>query len=207
MNKLFKVLSVASLGLTMAIVVSSCNQNAKPAASGSSDSSATVNTTNVKEEKIVYINSDTLSENYEYFKDIRTKLEGKVKKAQSDLQAKGQAFQREVADYQQKAPSMSAADRQATEEKLARKQDELGRLDQNASASIQQDESTEFNNVYNSITEYLKKHAEEKGYTLVLTYSKSNPTVLYADSKLDITKDVIDALNKEYKDKKGKEAK
>jgi len=150
----------------------------------------------------VYINADTLSEKYEYFKDIKVKMEAKVKKAQTDLQSKSQAFQREVADYQQKAATLSASERQATEEKLARKQDELGRLDQNASASIQQDEATEFNNVYNSITEYLKKHAAEKGYKMVLTYSKSNPTVLYADSKLEITKEVVDALNKEYKSTK-----
>src|SRR5690606_14728659 len=50
-------------------------------------------------------------------------------------------------------------------------------------------------------------HAEENGYTLVLTYSKSNPTVLYVDKKLDITAQVIDALNKEYKDKNAKEKK
>src|SRR5690606_31679214 len=156
------------------------------------------------EEKIVYINSDTLAEKYEYYKDVRAKLEEKIKKAQSDLQSKGQAFQREVAEYQQKAGTMSASDRQATEERLARKQEELGRLDQNASASIAQDESTEFTNVYNTITAYLKKHAEEKGYTLVLTYSMSNPTVLYADQKMDITEEVIAALNKEYKDKEKK---
>jgi len=102
---------------------------------------------------------------------------------------------------------MSASDRQATEERLARKQDELGRLDQNASASIAQDESTEFSNVYNTISEYLKKHAEEKGYELVLTYSVSNPTVLYAEKKKDITTEVVAALNKEYQDKKAKEKK
>lgn len=207
MNKLFKTLTKVSLVAALAIAAVSCNQDAKTGSTTTGDSTATNAPTAAKEEKIVYINSDTLSEKYEYFKDIRTKLEAKVKKAQSDLQSKGQAFQREVADYQQKAATMSASDRQATEEKLARKQDELGRLDQNASASIQQDESTEFNNVYNAITEYLKKHAEDNGYTLVLTYSKSNPTVLYADSKLDITADVIDALNKEYKDKKAKEKK
>lgn len=207
MNKLIKTLSLVSLGLTIAVVATSCNQNASKSAVSSNDSSATLNPSQATEEKIVYINSDSLSEKYEYFKDIRTKLEAKVKKAQTDLQSKGQAFQREVADYQQKAPTMSATDRQATEEKLARKQDELGRLDQNASASLAQDESTEFNNVYNTITEYLKKHAEENGYTLVLTYSKSNPTVLYADSKLDITKEVIEALNKEYTVKKPQEKK
>lgn len=189
------------------LAVASCNQNANTGTTAASnDSSATV--ANVNEgEKIVYINADTLSEKYEYYKDIRTKLEAKVKKAQSDLQSKGQAFQREVAEYQQKAAGMSASERQATEERLARKQDELGRLDQNASASIAQDESTEFNNVYNTISEYLKKHAEEKGYELVLTYSVSNPTVLYAEKKKDITSEVVTALNKEYQDKKAKEKK
>lgn len=207
MNKLYKTVSNVSLGLVATLAVASCNQNANTGAtSASNDSSATV--TNVSEsEKIVYINADTLSEKYEYYKDIRTKLEAKVKKAQSDLQSKGQAFQREVADYQQKAASMSASERQATEERLARKQDELGRLDQNASASIAQDESTEFNNVYNTISEYLKKHAEEKGYELVLTYSVSNPTVLYAEKKKDITSEVVTALNKEYQEKKAKEKK
>lgn len=207
MNKLFTTVSKVSLGLVLAATVVACNQGAKTGTTTASDSTKALATTNAKEEKIVYINSDTLSEKYEYFKDIRTKMEAKVKKAQGDLQAKGQAFQREVAEYQQKAGSMSASERQATEEKLARKQDELGRLDQNASSSIAQDESAEFNNVYNAITEYLKRHAEENGYTLVLTYSKSNPTVLYADSKLDITKSVIEALNKEYKDKQGKDKK
>ncbi|KGE15519.1 OmpH family outer membrane protein [Sphingobacterium deserti] len=208
MNKLFTTVTKVSLGVALAFAAVSCNQNAKTGNATTGDSIASASSsTAAKEEKIVYINSDTLSEKYEYFKDIRAKLEAKVKKAQSDLQSKGQAFQREVAEYQQKASTMSASDRQATEEKLARKQEELGRLDQNASASIQQDESTEFNNVYNTITEYLKKHAEDNGYTLVLTYSKSNPTVLYADSKLDITANVIDVLNKEYKDKKAKEKK
>src|SRR5690606_35815204 len=192
MNKLFKTLSQAAFGLIVVASIASCNQNANTAANKTNDSSNTSTSPSAKEEKIVYINSDSLSEKYEYFKDIRANLEAKVKKAQNDLQSKGQAFQREVAEYQQKAPSMSASERQATEEKLARKQDELGRLDQNASASLAQDEATEFNNVYKSITEYLKKHAEEKGYTLVLTYSKSNPTVLYADSKLEITNEVIE---------------
>lgn len=207
MNKLFTTFTKVSLGLMVTMAVVACNQGAKTGTNTPADSTTASSTSTAKEEKIVYINSDSLSEKYEYFKEIRNKLEAKVKKAQGDLQAKGQAFQREVADYQQKAGSMSASERQATEEKLARKQDELGRLDQNASASIAQDESAEFNNVYNAITEYLKKHAEEKGYTLVLTYSKSNPTVLYADSKLDITNTVIEALNTEYKSKAAKDKK
>src|SRR5690606_84539 len=122
-------------------------------------------------EKIVYVNADSLLEKYEYFKDIRARLEEKAKKTQADLQARSTAFQREVAEYQQKAPTMSAADRQSAEERLARKQDELARHNQNASASFAQEEASENEKLYGRITDYLKKHAKENGYKLVLTYS------------------------------------
>jgi len=206
MNRLLSTGSKLALGLILTTAAVSCNQN-QPASTTNKPADATSASNVSNAEKIVYVNSDTLSEKYEYFKDIRTKMESKVKKEQQNLQAKGQAFQREVADYQQKAQTMSASDRQATEEKLARKQQELGQLDQNASAAIQQEEAKEFNAVYTAVTDYLKKHAEEKGYSLVLTYSKSNPTVLYADSKMEITNEVVAGLNKEYSTKKSSEKK
>jgi len=184
--------------LLAAAVVSCNNQGTKPSAATTAGDS-----TQAKVEKIVYVNADTLLEKYEYFKDMRTKLEEKAKKAQADLQSRSTAFQREVADYQQKAATMSAADRQSTEERLARKQDELARHNQNASASFAQEEAAENEKLYSRITDYLKKHAKENGYKLVLTYSASNPAVLYADESLEITNEVLTALNAEYaKEKK-----
>lgn len=202
MNKLLPVFVKTTIGIIVAATVISCNQTSQKPTKSNSDTSVHIG--GERADNIAYINADTLSEKYEYFKDVQAKLEEKIKKAQSDLQSKGQAFQREIAEYQEKAGTMSASERQSTEERLARKQDELGRLDQNASASIAQDEATEFNNVYTSITEYLRKHAEENGYTLVLTYSNTNPTVLYIDPSLEITKEVIEALNKDYNTKKEK---
>ena len=45
--------------------------------------------------------------------------------------------------------------------------------------------------------------AKEKGYKMVLTFKKGDPTMLYGDPSLDITADVIKKLNEAYaKDKK-----
>lgn len=203
MNRYTTKFANAAFGIALALVITSCNQKASTEATATSDSS-TVSTTilDKKAEKIVFVNSDSLSEKFVYFKDIRDRLEAKAKKAQNDLQSKGQAFQREVAEAEQKLATMSASERQAVEERLARKQQELAQLNQNASASLAQDENTEVTAVYNTISEYLKKHSEEKGYQFVLTYSKTNPSVIYADPKLDITKEVVEGLNKEYASKK-----
>jgi len=201
MNKPFASLAKISLGLVLAATVASCNNNQnKPAAKTGSDSTSAVST---KDNMIVYVNSDSLLANYEYFKDMQTKLQEKAKKTQGELQAKGNAFQREVADYQKNAATMSAEQRQTTEERLARKQEELGKFNQNANQAFANDEAEEQEKLYNKVSDYLKTYAKDKGYKFVLTYSKGNPGVLFADESLEITKEVVGGLNTAYKkDKK-----
>lgn len=199
MKKQLSFIVKVALGLIVTAGFSSCNQGTAVKTTTTDSVSAGKTTP----EKIVYVNSDSLLNNYEYFKVIRTQFEEKAKKAQADLQSKGNAFQKEVADYQKNAGTMSAEQRANTEERLARKQDELGKLNQNASSSLAQQEAEENEKLYNRVSDFLKKHAEEKGYKLVLTYSTSNPTVLFADKSLEITDEVVKGLNAEYtKEKK-----
>jgi len=190
----------AGLAILLSAGLVSCNNQKTPAAASSKDSLSTEKGS--ISESIVYVNSDSLLNNYEYFKDVRTSFEAKAKKAQADLQSKGTAFQKEVADYQKNAGTMSAEQRASTEERLARKQEELGKLNQNASNSLGQQEMEENKKLYDKVSEYLKKYSAEKGYKFVLTYSTSNPTVLYADKNLEVTKEVVDGLNAEYKKEK-----
>ncbi len=154
-------------------------------------------------EKIVYVNSDSLQAKYDYFKAMKTKMEGKQRAAEGDLVSKGQAFQREVQQYQAQANTLSADQRAATEQRLQRKDQELKAQQQNAAAALQNETLKENEALYDKITEYLKGYAKEKGYKLVLTYSKGNPTILFADESLDVTNAVIAGLNEAYaKDKK-----
>ena len=194
-SKYHLVFAMALSGATLA----ACNQGAQ--APGNTTAAGANEQASI-EGTIVYVNSDSLLENYEYFKEVRTKFEEKAKKAQANLQSKGAAFQKEVADYQQNAGTMTAEQRANTEERLARKQEELGQLNQNASSSLAQEEAEENEKLYNRVAEFLKKHAEEKGYKLVLTYTTANPTVLYADKSMEITKEVIEGLNAEYNKEK-----
>ncbi|WP_256004229.1 OmpH family outer membrane protein [Pedobacter deserti] len=150
-------------------------------------------------QQIVYVNSDTLLAKYQYFKDMKLKLETKAKAAQGDMAAKGQAFQREVAQYQQQANTMAADQRAATEERLKRKEQELGAYQQNAGQALQREQAAENEKLYDKIADYLKEYARKKGYKMVLTYSKGNSAILFADESLDVTNEVIKGLNDGYK--------
>ncbi|RYE03421.1 MAG: OmpH family outer membrane protein [Sphingobacteriaceae bacterium] len=134
---------------------------------------------------------------------VLQRFQEKSKKAQADLTAKSTAFQREVAEYQKGAATLSADQRAATEQRLARKQQELQTYNQNASAQIQQEQGNENAKLYDKIADFLKGYAKDKGYKLILTYSKANPTVLFGDESLNVTNDVVRILNDNYKkDKK-----
>ena len=197
MKKILTNLSKVAAGLVIAAAVISCGKEQPK-----TNTSVTTSTVN-KSEAIVFVNSDSLLNNYEYFKDVKNVFQEKSKKAQSDLTAKGTAFQKEVAQYQQNAANLSADQRTSTEQRLARKQQELAAYNQNAGNALANEEAVENEKLYNKVSEFLKGYAKTKGYKMVLTYSKANPTVLFADESLDVTKDVLAGLNDAYKkDKK-----
>jgi outer membrane protein len=191
MNKLISKIAKASTVLALVVAVSACNKSGK-----------TANESTTKEANltggIVYVNSDSLLNNYEYFKEIKAKFENKSKKAEADLKEKGAAFQREVAAYQQAANGLSGDQRAQTEQRLARKQQELQVYQQNAGSALQNEEAAENEKLYDKVAEYLKGHAKDKGYKMVLTYSKGNSAILFADESLDVTKEVIKGLNEAY---------
>jgi outer membrane protein len=185
-----------SLGLLVIGSMAACKQGASTTAATAP--AATTTTPVADKESIVYVNSDTLSKNYAYVKDMDKRLTTKSNAAKSDLQSKGEAFQREVVDYQKNAPTMPADQRQTTEQRLEREKQQLETYQQNASAEVQDDQQKEMVKLYDKISDFVKVYAKQKGYKLVLTYSKNNTSMLYGDPSLDVTADVVKQLNDAY---------
>lgn len=193
MKKTTKLSSIAT-AVAIVSVIASC-QNKETTSTAKKPETAIAS----NDEKIVYVNSDSLLTKYQYFKDIKVKLEAKTNAAQKDMAAKAQAFQREVAQYQQQQNTLPADQRAATEERLGRKDQELKAYQQNAGAALQNEQMQENEKLYDKIADYLKVYAKKKGYKMVLTYSKGNSAILFADESLDVTSEVIVGLNEAYK--------
>lgn len=192
-------LTKITLGLLVAASFAACNN--KPAAA---PVAATTTTTTTPDKGItVYINSDTLLSKYDYAKDMQARLTEKGKAAESAVISRQQALQREIAEYQKVAATLPADKRQTTEQRLGREQQEFQKYQQSESADIQNEQAKETGKLFDKLTDFAKTYAKEKGYKLVLTYSKNTPGVLYVDPSLDITAEALKTLNDAYaKDKK-----
>lgn len=190
-------LTKLTFGLILAGSIVACNQN-KTAGTSTTAGASTAATGG-----IVYVNEDTVSLKYEYAKDMRKRLEDKGTAAKNDIGTRQQTIQREYAEYQKGANTMSADQRASTEQRLQREGQEFQQYQQNAGAQFQNDQSDEAKKLYDKVYTFTKQYAKDNGYKMVLTFQSGNVNLLYADPSMDVTADFLKKLNDAYaKEKK-----
>lgn len=154
-------------------------------------------------EAIVYVNSDTLLAKYQFFKDLQAELEEQGKTLEGQLSSRTSNFQKQVSNYQQNAATMTPSERQSTEQNLGKAQQDLQAFQQKVSQDLMEAEQAANEKLHAKVQAFLKEYAALNDYKFVLTYSRSNNAVLFADSTLDVTDEVLNGLNAAYaKEKK-----
>lgn len=170
------------------------------------DKSASTSTTSAGTQpsgRIVYVNTDTLLTKYDYYKDILKASESKRFQLENDLANKARSFQNKVQFFQQRAQQGHMTQEQAQTTQMQLQQEEQNLMayrDKNAQ-QLAQEEGKKTEDILNKIHEYLKEFNGSNKYDMVIGYSKGGG-VLYAKEDLDITKQVLEGLNKKYADDK-----
>jgi len=195
-----KTLVVCTLAL---LALAGCKNAAKTgaAAQNSNDSTATV-----AGGAIAYVNLDSLTASYDMYKDLRATYEQKTNRIQNDVNARGRALQKDIADFQEKVNKGLVT--QAT---AAQMQDDLGKRQQSfmdyrdkVSGDLAEEEQVLLNQIHESIVQYLKQFNADYHYSMIISTSSLAGPVLNADPKLDITKEVVKGLNKAYAQQQAK---
>jgi outer membrane protein len=148
--------------------------------------------------KIAYINTDSVLKYYEFTKVNNDKLQTKAQRLQDDLKSRAIALQGEINDYQRNRGSLTIGQAQAVEEGLGRKEQNFRMAQETATQEIQMEQAKLSQDLYDKITTFLKKYAQEQGIEVVLKYDATSD-LWYGSQPLDISKQVIEGLNTEYK--------
>lgn len=152
--------------------------------------------------KIAYVNLEEFFEKYEFYKQGIRSIERSIENKRKQLMDKQKVLEEDFQKYQQAAPTLSETYRKTKEQQLMEQEQELFKL-RDQLQEEQQTEFTRFNeNLLKKVDDYLKNLSKEKNFNFVFTYSKGNPaTIVFARDSLDITKLVVEGLNKEYRKK------
>lgn len=147
--------------------------------------------------RTVYVQVDSLLKNYDFFKESKKELESKNFQLENDLNSKGKSLQNEVAFFQQRAQTMTPDQARSIEAQLMKKQQDLVAYRDQSAQALGMEEAKKNEQLYKNIRAYIEKYNKENGYEYVLGYSLGGG-ILFANPSLDVTKKIIEGLNKEH---------
>ena len=201
-----KFLSSICFSLFALLVVSttSCGGNASNNGGVVADSAAST-----KNLKIAYVLIDTLTSQYELYKEASENFQNKRNNAEARITKKGQNFAMQLEQFQNKLRANQLTQMQAEKEqaRLAKLQQDLQDLEVSLSASLQEEYQKELQALTDTIQTFMSVYAKGKGYDFVLCKSSGIDNVLYANEEYDVTAEVVAALNEKYFTQKAAEAK
>ena len=157
--------------------------------------------------KIAYVEVDSLMTQYDFAKDYSVTLQKKSNNARNTLTQKGNALQAAMNNFQQKINNNGFQSREqaaSVQNASQRQQNDLQELQARLENELAT-ETAKFNEALrDSLQNFLKDYNADKKFDLIL--SKAGDNILLGASRLDITQDVINGLNKRYKPAKKSEA-
>jgi len=192
-KKLSKVLGV--LGVA-ALTFTACDNQGNTSSTAPSATTADTEVS-ISDMKVAYIHTDSVINNFEFFKERSAEIADKGKKYESELSNRARGFEQEVANFQQSANSMTMNQARAKEEELVKKERNLVSYRDNLMQELSADESKLYNDVYDRIQTYLNTYAEENNLEMILSYTRGGG-VWYAKGNLDVTNSVIEGINSQY---------
>jgi len=189
-----KMISGSLTMFALAALMTSCEQ--KPAAPAEIETKEEVK----PELKIAYVLIDTLTSQYEYYKDAADNFQKKQANAEATINEKGRNFSAQVQEFQRKVQSNAITQQQYESEqaRLQKLQQDIDGLQARLSNSLQEEYQKEMSALTDTIKNFIASYAKEKGYDFVLCKSSGIDNVLYGAPQYDVTDEVVKALNKRY---------
>jgi outer membrane protein len=153
--------------------------------------------------KIAFINSDSLWANYEFVKAKKEELAELEAKYQGQYDYLRKKFEQDYNDYVKKgtAGQLTLAQQKEAEATLGEQQQRLMKMDEELTDKFLQEKTVMNQMLLDTILNYIHRYNERTGYDFILEYSKISG-IFYANDSLDITENILNGLNFEYRKRK-----
>lgn len=151
--------------------------------------------------EIFFVNIDTLLPKLDMYKDVQSGLAKKQVDMESNFAAKYKTFERNVSDFQKRLSDpteiVTQVQREQIDQQLSKQRMDLENLQSSYMNQLQQEGVTANRKIIEFIMEYLKDYSKDKGIQYILSYGFGG-NLLYYNSSLDITNEILYGLNEKY---------
>lgn len=150
--------------------------------------------------RIAFIDSDTLMVQYEMVSEMVKSFEASTRVKEATMRKRQTEFEQKVNDFQQRVQSgsISMEIAQITEQQLMTEQQELMNLRDELSDQLAQEEFNMNVQLLDNVSIFLEEYNRTKEYDLIFNFKKGT-NLFIANQVYDITPEVIELLNQEYR--------
>jgi outer membrane protein len=156
----------------------------------------------LKDAKIAYLNIDTLDLKYEFIIDNSKEMRARQSALETQYSSMVAKFQ---SDYQSLQEAAQAGIRPQGE--LEKERARLEQMQYDIAAKekqmqlLSEDVAKKQGEMLKKVSTFISKFNNGR-YDYILAYTSNVSSVLYAKPELDVTKDILDGLNAEYREQK-----
>ncbi len=154
--------------------------------------------------KTAYIDTSKLMEEYTAAKDIEAKYKQKGVEMGRELETEVSRFKTEAESFKANAQANGMEWAQKKGAELRQREQQLTYAQQALLRQLQDESGAELDTLVKQVKKFIKEYGKEKGYDYIYGTGDA-ATVLYAEDKYDITKEVVGILNDKYKSEGKKE--
>lgn len=195
MKQLSIVLSIIAIALSgFAIYKTGASSKAS-----AKDTSAATPDAPAADFSIAYFDIDSLQNKYEYFKDALGELKVKEEAMNNELASMEKNYQKKISEWQKKGPSMSQSEADAVQREYTQMQQNYQQRRMSLEQQLENLKMDYKKNIKTKIEAYLKEFNKNKGYSFIMSYEPE--LMFYKDTIYNITNQLINGLNAEYKKK------
>ena len=149
---------------------------------------------------LAYVNIDSLLMNYQFAKDANENLMKKQENARSRYTSQARQLQNEVNEFNRKLENQAFLSRERAEregERLMQKEQELQALEARLAQELFAEQQRISEQLHDTITNFLAEYNEIKKYEIIFS-NTGHENILLANERYDITREVIDELNRRF---------
>lgn len=185
---------LAAMALIFLFSQCSGKTDAQAIAATSGDATATANM------KIAYVEVDTLLSQYNFCVDLNEQMVKKEENSRVILNQKMNELGKAKQEFQKKYENNAFISQERAQQeynRLAKLEQDLQVLQNKLQNELMSENQKNGLQLRDSINAFLKEYNKTKGFSLIISNTSSD-NLLYADSTLNITKEIVDGLNARY---------
>lgn len=156
-------------------------------------------TSNMTRPAIAYVDLDSLNEKITYIKNRRKELEGEQQAIETEWESAYKGLENQKNTFLKKGAAITQEEAQQFQNQLLSQQQVVDERKQTLTQKLSEKHYKFMEDLQKKLKDFLAEYNTEKNYMYIFTTGTGLDYMVYKDSSMNITDDVIEGMNKKMK--------